>query len=728
MSRSSERLYGMLPSVHRARDTAEGEPLHALLNVLEEEMRVVEADIGNLYDNWFIETCDEWVVPYIGDLLGVRGLRELGTSTMTQRAQVANTIRYRRRKGTAYVLEQMARDVTNWPAKVVEYYQLLSMTQHLNHLMPQHHRTIDVRDAISMEHLGGPFEDVAHLVEVRKIASGGRRYNIQNIGLYAWRLQEYHVDESSARPVADGTDGRFTFDPAGLDVSLFNVPEKAGEITQLAKEINLPGILSRRILNSKIEAYREATKNLDKPEDKDVLRRAIPYIGDNPVFDVVKDGVSVLMNPEKLFFCDLSGWRCETCGDKQCENSEVVVDPTLGRLLFPARNGVARPASIQVSYNYGFSGDVGAGTYSRQDYLAKILDRKVSWQAGVSKQHASPSEPIYSTLTEALAEWSALPEDSVGVIAIMDNQSYDADDSIDRAFNVEVKRGSKLVIIAADWLTESNKAEPLLKGRLVPNGLRPHLLGDFNMRVAGVDEKHVAGELTLDGLLVEGKLTVSADSRGDLRLSHCTLVPNRGGLTSAVGMNELNVEMYRSICGPITLPETVTRLDIVDSIVDGVGEPAIIAKGTSARLQSCTVIGSTNVSSLEAGNCIFTDSVDVHRRQVGCVRYSYLPPGSTKPRSYRCQPELETGGRSSLAGETGIWTRVKPCFASLRYGDHSYARLDENCVKEIMNGAEDGSEMGVFNFLKQPQREASLHLRLEEYLPFGLEAGTFDAT
>ena len=43
--------------------------------------------------------------------------------------------------------------------------------------------------------------------------------------------------------------------------------------------------------------------------------------------------------------------------------------------------------------------------------------------------------------------------------------------------------------------------------------------------------------------------------------------------------------------------------------------------------------------------------------------------------------------------------------------------------RQIRAGAEDGSEMGAFSMLKQPQRESNLAIRLDEYLPVGLEAG-----
>ena len=66
-----DRLYELLPTVYRIRDAEQGYTLRALLAVMEQELDTVEEDIAQLYRNWFIETCDEWVVPYIGDLLDV---------------------------------------------------------------------------------------------------------------------------------------------------------------------------------------------------------------------------------------------------------------------------------------------------------------------------------------------------------------------------------------------------------------------------------------------------------------------------------------------------------------------------------------------------------------------------------------------------------------------------------------------------------------------------------
>ena len=78
-SPQSEQLYSLLPLHYRRRDQQEGEPLRALLAILETELVGLQNNVEDLYDNWFIETCDDWVVPYIGDLLGYSLLPEAAT-------------------------------------------------------------------------------------------------------------------------------------------------------------------------------------------------------------------------------------------------------------------------------------------------------------------------------------------------------------------------------------------------------------------------------------------------------------------------------------------------------------------------------------------------------------------------------------------------------------------------------------------------------------------------
>jgi len=70
MLENSDRLYNLLPVYIRQRDVIAGQPLRALLQVVSEQVNQLESDVQQLYENWFIETCEDWVVPYIGELVG----------------------------------------------------------------------------------------------------------------------------------------------------------------------------------------------------------------------------------------------------------------------------------------------------------------------------------------------------------------------------------------------------------------------------------------------------------------------------------------------------------------------------------------------------------------------------------------------------------------------------------------------------------------------------------
>src|SRR5262245_6756873 len=89
MRYTKEKLYELLPAIYRQRDIQNGKPLEVLLGIIAEQIDVLEDDIACLYENQFIETCDEWVLPYIGDLVGARILRQVGNATNTNTTTTA---------------------------------------------------------------------------------------------------------------------------------------------------------------------------------------------------------------------------------------------------------------------------------------------------------------------------------------------------------------------------------------------------------------------------------------------------------------------------------------------------------------------------------------------------------------------------------------------------------------------------------------------------------------
>jgi hypothetical protein len=726
-----KRLYELLPAIYRIRDAEQGQPLRALLAVIERELREIEEDIAGLYDDLFIETCAEWVVPYIGDLLRVRGVS--ATKPGGQRAYVANTLRYRRRKGTASVLEQLARDTTGWPARVVEFFQRLITTQHMNHIR-DNLATPNLRHTSALELLGGPFEQAQHMLDVREIASGRGRYNIPNIGLFVWRLRSYPVARGSARAADGPPAGRFRFSPAGVDAPLFNQPRSEPSIAHLAEEHNVPGPLRRRALYDDLEAYRAALAEPGASANS-------VYFAAPAVLTVFFDGQQ--LQPEELVICNLSewdspGWAAPASrelgrADGTSYRTQVAVDPALGRAAL--MSGIADlPDRIGVSYAYGFSADVGGGPYDRSAAVAAAfenLGRPITWQAAVGPLEPVGAESIFPTLAEAVAAWNAQPPGTVGVIAVADSATYV--ENLSGANVLEVPEASWLMIVAAEWPTAPVPDSPGLEQRIVgqirPIDLCSGIRGDISLRGTGIENP---GAVVLNGLLLAGELRCLAGNLGSLRIEHCTIVPGAGGLRITTANESLSIGVEASICGPINLPASVPHLEISGSIVSSdaesaAGEQAIAAADTAVTIRQTTVFGTVQARSLEAENTIFTGRVDAERTQVGCARFSFVPAGSRTPRRYRCQPDLALDGLNEEQQRL-ILASLRPAFTSLRYGQPGYAQLGPTCPAEIRTGAEDGSEMGVFSHLLQPQREAHLRVALEEYLPFGLAAGIIFVT
>jgi hypothetical protein len=737
---TAEALMKLLPAVYRIRDDAQGGSLAGLMDILAGQAQVVDGDIAQLYENWFIETCQEWVVPYIGDLLGVKGLHSIGDA-FSQRARVANTLLYRQRKGTAAMLEQLARDTTLWPAKVLEFFRDLETTQFVNHRRLGNLRTPDLRNVDTLELLDSPFDSIAHTADVRHIYDNRGRYNIPNIGVFLWRLQSYFVPRSRARAAAAVDDGRYFFNPLRANTPLFNRPQTETDVVALAVEIDVPGMLRRRPLYEELEARRQTLAGGGVPSGT--------YFGETPVVRVWLNGAEVL--PEEIAICDLSdpnpaipdGWPrppAQKSYGGVPRNIKIGVDPSLGRLALP--QGVA-PTPVEVGYACGFSGDVGAGPYDRSNLLNAWMaqgGRTVSWQMGVTKNAAliagapNPGQ-LTTTLADAIVKWKTFANatpNAFGLITILDSDTYVED--LTGANSVDVPATCALAIVAADWpvLKDASNVPYQRTGDFVPTGLRPALLGSISVRgLAGAAK----GELTIDGLIVNGNITVLTGDLGTLRLGHMSLVPSgsfqvNSSVVPATQNTELAILIQRSICGPVTLPDSVPALTVIDSIVASAltGTPdkaAITAKGSDVNIQTSTVLGTTDARTLEAGNSILLGVVTAVRRQTGCVRFSYVPDSSQTGRRYRCQPDLALAAETDQTLYPGIRLRLQPVLTSVTFGDPGYAQLALNCATEIRSGAEDGAEMGVFDYLKQPQRETNLRSSLDEYLRFGLEAGIF---
>ena len=128
-------LYDRLPEVYRQRDSEQSPPwpLRAFVGALDSVLRALADRVGAQYDDLFIESCDDWLIPYLADLVGTS---HLAGDPWTLRADVARTVRHRRRKGTLGALASQVHALSGWAVHAVELRERLAWNMHLDHLRP----------------------------------------------------------------------------------------------------------------------------------------------------------------------------------------------------------------------------------------------------------------------------------------------------------------------------------------------------------------------------------------------------------------------------------------------------------------------------------------------------------------------------------------------------------------------------------------------------------------
>ena len=750
-----DKLYELLPAYLReidgpnrlSPDDPPG-PLQALLRVIEAQADMIDGDIVQLYNDAFIETCEPWVIPYIGDLVGTTPLfdesRIKGAESAAElfpdltgpsfrpaiglgnRADVAKTIYYRRRKGTLPMLEELARDVTGWPAHAAEFFQRLQWSQWLrNHQRPQALQTPDLRSVARLDRLGGAFDTACRTVDVRPISEGARDpggwYGIRKIGFFLWRLLAHRFEAVDARRQGGAGDFRWRFSPLGNDMPLFSAQRREDAETGLTERRHVPQAISRA-------------------EFHDDMRSALlqPVVPDFSEFYGLFDSFPGIVMAEGRALAIFIGGQPVPLARIRCRNLEswgqptgnlVAIDVASGRIaLGPAAATAAAAGGVSVWFHQGFPGNLGGGPYRRRAWMIRP-------PAGtqILNVDGSGDPGTHPTIAAALTQWSALGKPDC-VIRVRDNRTY-AD-----ALSIEPQSGRFIAIEAVD-------------------GSRPHLRLPQPLTITG---NHDTASVTLSGLLIEGRINITG-SLGRLRLLHTTLVPGMSiaepgpppplqpsvmaAATRANGSQantELRVEAAFSIMGPLRLPEHAELLALLDCAVDGRGAPAVAGPavntpGPACRIERSTLRGALQVRQVDLGSdSIFDGEIMVERQQVGCIRFSYVRPGSLTPRRYRCQPDLAIRRALNATGpltpaqasalKAEVRLRVRPEYTSEDYGRPAWLQLHRSGPEEIETGSEDGAEMGVWCHLKQPQRAANLRLRLEEYLPFGLEPALIRVT
>ena len=422
--------------------------------------------------------------------------------------------------------------------------------------------------------------------------------------------------------------------------------------------------------------------------------------------------------------------------------SGSAVDPVLGRLTYP--NGVSH-----ARYPGRASPTASAATWAvvrtiggRRSMAAQAAadaergaTREIDWQIGVSRDRRPGPGPDRTDhrRRRGCVERPAARHDrrhrGDGQREL--RREPDRCDSRRSAFPHE----SRLLIVAASW--------PEVDDPLVPGGVRSRrraLCARTGCgRTCGATSRSrgrpaggrppTGGLLIVDGLLIEGKVTVDPwgpRRAGPGELHHRSRARAASPSTPAGRRPTLEQpprtsRLRRSICGRVRLADTVPGLAVVDSIVDatkdrgnrrhhgarrGARHPDDApSSGVSAAGRSMPATASfASASPSPAGRPVASASATCRWRR-------------RPPRRYRCQPTDPASAH-----------RVFPQFTSTDLGQPGYLQLAAQCPSAITEGAEDEGEMGAFHFLQAGRRVRNLAANLDQYLRFGMEAGIFLVT
>jgi len=740
MSLTAQQFYALLPAVYRTKDAPTGQ-LQALFEVLAAQSAIVEDNIEQLYTDQFIETCAPWVIPYIGDLIGYNSIYEIAAATADSRAEVANTIGYRRRKGTLIALEQVSIDVSGRPAVAVEEFLRLITTQSMRHVRPDHDATVDLRDQQALDQFGTAFDEQNRTIDVRRIAPrfrtvskpdtapldialhGPGRFNIPDIAIHLWRWQSQQV---TAQPASIVGGGRYKFSPLGNDMPLFSKRALPPSFSALITRTDVPQPIGRHELAT--------------------------FYGTDASILLIEDGSPV----------DASRVICANLADRPggawctVASGKTAIDPVLGRIQYAA--DVPLPQSVQVTYYFGFPAFIGGGPYDRTPCLT--LPDNPAFFAVVGSAE-------FPTLENAVAAWNAVPAGSGGVIVLQGYASLTAD--LTRANAVQLPAGSSLAIVSG-WPEQAggptdftwSSSRVVITGNIEVTGAAaspaPQAAAAKRRRTRGTSTEPgtgatqassgttgpvpaPAGQLLLSGIWLAGQLLVDGASSSVL-VADCTLVPglrllpdgepvSPGDPSIVITAPGTNLVLNRAISGPIAADSSGTTR-ICSSIIDATtpfyvafAGPDLASAGPDLHIEDSTVIGKVRTRTMSlASNTIFharlgsqdpwPAAIWASRRQAGCVRYCWLPFGSITPRRYNCLPP----------DQASEWA-LEPHFVSLRYGDPSYALLSGDCPMAVWTGADIGSQIGVYLQIQETEAVANVQLRAPEYLPALMESGIF---
>jgi hypothetical protein len=727
----TEKIWELIPAFYREDDGLADNPgvLRAIVSVIAAQAAVLRRNTDRLWEDPFIEDCDDWAVPYIGDLVGTRLVSAL--DTRGRRVDVAKTIYYRRRKGTLRVLEELIDDITGWEGKATEEFQRLARAHHALDPKPAGrggHFTgtppegyADLRQPRGAGLSGGPFDEYFHSADMRQNHGGlDGRFAVPKIGFWLYRIPAWKL--TGVTPMHSADPHQFAFDPSGRNVWLFARRSRGEtfdwEQWRSLREWEAPAPIACRLLGDARFQITDAViaalvalgisggaaadlAKLDglSFDSEASLQNAISTLPSkaellaNPAWDgllrdaLIQDcGKTALLtsfvppasNEPKSIRVAVGG--AEVSSERIAAGSmkvtaaaapgkDVVIDAENGGLLFL---NAAPAAPVTVDYYYGFPGSLGAGAYDRGDGLLPATVPALLGGGPIPAAAIDPGTPA-----------------AAGVTVFGDNSIWTGP-AVGPVHNCVIEAANlqrPYIRLTADWTITAAVGQPV--------------------------------NLTIDGLWIGsagGSQLILAGSYQTVTIRRATLDP--GGtdawsnaiapVSLVIAGDVANLVIDHAITGPIHLTGggAVDAVQIQDSIIQSItaGVAAVDLPSSNAQILRATVFGAVNFDRLYASEALITRVATVADTQDGCFRFGAAGTGSRVPHPYE----------SHFIGD------IPHYFTSRVFGHYAYGQLSQGAPDYLLRGAENGSEIGAWSSLLNPILLQSLQAKVEEYLPFGL--------
>jgi hypothetical protein len=804
----ANRLWQMLPAVYRNMDVgpvpgAPG-PLQELINRIGAQAAVVRRSVDRLGENQSIESCDDWVIPYIGDLVATRIVSCLDAAS--QRIDVAKTIYYRRRAGTVGILEELAADIASRDARVVEFFRRMGRTRHqfdpplsyqienpvtgpvgftgnaleiTEGLIGAYSGTpaggfADLRNPYAASNTGSAFDEYAYTADLRAGGQTLGHFNIRNLGVFLWWLKAFPI--SAATPVSNGANPPcFTFDPTGREIPLFAPSQRVAEASSWGEHWISPDEWELPV------AIRET------------LWATVPDKLYPPTFAPQAFSVGLLA----------AGTGAAL------PLSQLTIHPSRGRFSIV---GGAPIGTLGVCYNFGLSSEIGAGGYNTAilsdlplpevtatiaggngtdlDNALQAVSGDANIQISDTLTYAGPTQTLTvpdgaTVVVSALSgerpvlRWPAGGSQSwtiVGQAAASGQPTVlvleglllqGADIVLQGAFDSVYLRMMTLdpgTSYAPPALCSGQAPSPppsplpmygtaidgmqlapvtlYIEGSITNLVLERTIAGPIRTRYGGAVETMTASDCilqsipthvvaktgTLDNPIVFDPSSLAASLKYGTNALAKKAVSGNNTLVSDLGNYTPGTQPSSALETEITAAiKQFTPAEAEKAWPLALADLALgFAEGTVSLLR-CTVLGPSYTHRLSASESILDDVATVEDPQSGCVRFTAYAKGSNLHQPYR-SVDITPGA---------------PIFESRSFGRPEYAKLRSDADAQILapgmggsgcgdpsnappakpgtilQGAQNGSEIGIYCLEGIALKRRGLALKFEEYSPIG---------